>query len=710
MHNNTTKAEVADLNQLFNESVDIDKEIRAEQRSNILLVAGEHYAKLANKAFRDIRARADLSNEQKIRLTKNHIQNISKKYVNYILSGAPDVTCTPVNEVELQDKKVAELNESVRKYIYKKHKFKEKTADFVNDFVNIGEVIVKIYWDKTLGGVKGYKQAKDEMGQPVFDAMGQPVAGDEPVMYGDFCFERWFGFNMFREKSALSMEESPFVGYQKMSYINELKIKYQDDEEKLKFIQAEQNTTYQIFDAQSSAYTNSKDMALIKEIYYRPCLQYPNGYYYIFTSAGILEEGELPFGIWPIITAPYEKYATSPRGRSPIKHMRPYQVEINRSGSKIAEHQITLGDDKIVSFNGATLSQGAILPGIRGINVDGGMPPTILPGRDGSQYLGYMTSQITELYQVMGMPEMFEDKAQNVDVYAMLMRSASQKKIFSTPIERIEHFLQDLWGTTLELAKHYFDDEMLIPMVGKSENVNIVEFKKQPNTHFMFTVEPRANDVESQMGKQLVMNQILQYAGSQLTKDEIGVIIQDMPFSTKGGALSDMTLRYTIVENTILALDRGEVPVINENMDHAYMIQKLVSRQLKSDYNLVPDEYKLNYGRQIMQHEQYQATIAARINQSKSEFIPTSGALITCDMYARDPVDPTKSKRIRIPYDALQDLINRLDAQRTPLEQLDSLPPGASADTYQMATSQGNTQQGAPVQPSEGGNLPLAPG
>ena len=43
------------LNQLFDEADTADKEIFAEERSNILLVAGEHYMKRQNEFYRRIR-------------------------------------------------------------------------------------------------------------------------------------------------------------------------------------------------------------------------------------------------------------------------------------------------------------------------------------------------------------------------------------------------------------------------------------------------------------------------------------------------------------------------------------------------------------------------------------------------------------------------------------------------------------------------------
>jgi hypothetical protein len=106
--------------------------------------------------------------------------------------------------------------------------------------------------------------------------------------------------------------------------------------------------------------------------------------------------------------------------------MRPYQAEINRTASKIAEHQITLGDDKLILTNGSKVTSGNSIPGIRTVNVTG-KEPTVLEGRDGSQFVPYMESQINELYKVMMVDEDSEQQQGPLDPHALLFRAASQK-------------------------------------------------------------------------------------------------------------------------------------------------------------------------------------------------------------------------------------------------------------------------------------------
>lgn len=58
------------LNEMYRDSDACDKAIFAEQRSNILLIAGDHYNKRQSNLFRRIRDNRELTYEQRLRLTK----------------------------------------------------------------------------------------------------------------------------------------------------------------------------------------------------------------------------------------------------------------------------------------------------------------------------------------------------------------------------------------------------------------------------------------------------------------------------------------------------------------------------------------------------------------------------------------------------------------------------------------------------------------
>jgi hypothetical protein len=83
--------DIAELNRLYSEAESCDSELFAEQRSNVRLVAGDHYTSKNSRFWGRIRDSKQISSDSKIRLTKNHIQKITKTYQNNILSHAPGV-------------------------------------------------------------------------------------------------------------------------------------------------------------------------------------------------------------------------------------------------------------------------------------------------------------------------------------------------------------------------------------------------------------------------------------------------------------------------------------------------------------------------------------------------------------------------------------------------------------------------------------------
>jgi hypothetical protein len=179
-----------------------------------------------------------------------------------------------------------------------------------------------------------------------------------------------------------------------------------------------------------------------------------------------------------------------------------------------------------------------------------------------------------------------------------------------------------------------------------------------------------------------------------------------MPYANDELLLEDLTLEYDFVTNMILALDRGQPPVFNENIDPVYVINRLTLRTTKADFPLLPPPIQQSYEMTINQYKQIQADNALKIKQAQSEFIPTGGYLVACDFYVSDSKDPTKSsKRVRVPSEALDWLLKQIEAQGTTQALLATLPEGSVADVASMITQQSSPQQqmGAPQQPQTSG-------
>lgn len=686
---------VGDLNQLYLESDSCDQEILAEMRSNVLLVSGDHYTKRYSGFMNNrLRENSAIPENTRIRLTRNHTRKIVHSYVNNIMSFAPGVIAKPANPGEMQDQKAAEMHNSVWVDAKKRLKLDQKIQELGNDFGEIGECHVYVYWDKNKGPVVGYGPQIDASGEISLDEMGQPIQDkNRPVHRGDFCVEKIFGFNIRRSPECESLDESPYLIVNRMGNIKDLKKIYKGDEKKLGYIQQSEGRTFRVFDVVQGQYRPAEhNEILLRYYYFRPTLDMPMGRYYIATELGTLEEDDLPFGIFPIESGCFEKIATTPRGRSIIKQIRPYQAEINRKASKMAEHQITLGDDKLVFQGAAKVSSGAHLPGIRIIQA-AGAAPTVIQGRTGDQYLDSMLEDIEEMYRVVDLEIDSQEKGE-IDPFALLFKSASQRKKFIRYSKRFEDFLIRFMQLYLKLAKKYLPEDMVIQAVGKKEQINIPEFKNSKDLDYEITVEASNDDLETRMGSQIVLSQALQYVGPSLPPGMIGQMIKAMPYANMEEVFGDLTLNYDTAKNMMLALERGEKPLPNKYDEAPYMIQKLTGRMRQADFMFLAPEIQENYNMLVTAYEEMEAEKQRQLAMAKSELIPMGGSKVKADIYVNDPSNPSKVVRATIPYEALQWLIQKLEMQGMSLEAQQDLPVQAQAEIGTMAMSPMGPPQG----------------
>ena len=87
---------IDELNQLHTDSKSLDREAVAEFRSNILLIAGEHYSKrMTDRAQSRGTTSAQVNQAYQLRITKNLLHRAHRVYVTSILSQSPSAAVTP---------------------------------------------------------------------------------------------------------------------------------------------------------------------------------------------------------------------------------------------------------------------------------------------------------------------------------------------------------------------------------------------------------------------------------------------------------------------------------------------------------------------------------------------------------------------------------------------------------------------------------------
>lgn len=697
----TEMLSASDLMHRYNDAESNLNSLFAEQRSNLLLVAGNHYTNRNSKFSRRLKEIESISKTQRIRLTKNHIQRITKTYVNNILMYAPAVGVVPKNELEISDMKVAELHGSVWSDLKEKNKFSKMTRKWCKDFVEIGECIAKVFWDEKGGDFLGYDPLYDQYGNPVMDTENRPVYNEQPVFRGAICYERILGFNLLTDPSARSWEEVQWAIYRKMIPVKHLQKMLPKEKRGLVTESAEQ--TFKIFDSSTGNYRD-EGMAMVMEHYIRPCADYPHGYYFYCIHDNVLFEGELPLGLFPIVYCGFDEASTSARSFSIIKQLRPGQAEVNRAASKIAEHQITLGDDKIILSNGASITPGGTAHGIKAVHTTGA-DPKVLPGRNGEQFVGYMNAEIDGMYRIAMVDEDSREKPgmSQIDPYAMLYAASKQKKPFMIYIDKFEEFLADICKLSLRFAKAFYTDDMLIPVIGKNEYINIAEFRDATELGYQIKIEGQSEDLETRVGKQLVLNHFVQFSGQQLERGDLGMIASSMPFLSKDSAFNELQQDWRNWVNDRLAMDRGQMVQARPGENHAYVLGKIRSRLKERDFDLLNPQVKQMWQMKEQQHLQMNAQDIQDAQRVKAGYIPTGGFLATVEMYIPDPKDPSRQLRLRLPSESIQWLKDQLNSQGTSEEMLLGFDTATQAAIGRMMAQNQPRQVG----PNGGGVPPM---
>lgn len=689
------KHDIDELNRVFSAGETCDSALFSEMRTNVLLHIGEHFKNTSEKIIGRLSGSA-LSEEQKLKLAINHIQCVTKIYKNNLLAMIPNVHFAPKNEKENGDVKDAELSQSVWEHLSDQMNFKEKRNDFLDSFSVIGEMIAFVYWDKTKGKFLGMRQETGDDGEllynhPVFgkvtdsvDEMGMPLepsASDDAVFSGEMCLDQIYPPNLIRPENTEKLSEAEWLCVRKNVSVSTARalietLPKEEYEKKEKFISASSSTTQTVLDGNRAIYTDEKGKCELRYYYFRKSPVYPEGYYYITAgSDGILLEGTLPGGIFPIITEKFDDIPTSPRGRSIIKPLRPIQIEINRMASARAMNSINFQDTKVFLHSGTKMTNGERVGGMRKFYINGPMPEV----KEGSAAVQQFTESIGDavktMYQLANLD--YENQSdQSTDPTSIIYRSKAQQKKYTLYAQKVERFFANIAQTTIELAKIYLEDNEVIRAVGRSEAINIPEFKMSNQAGIRVKALPVSGDPDDLFLKHLTINQALQYGGD-LPPHIRQMLITELPFLNKDHIAKDLTLTITNIESDILALDRGEFRQAFPDDDHALYIQKLRSRTKSADFRMLNPQIQQMYQQKIQQHEEMQADQIQKMKAMEESFIPNGPPFVKCDLYENvkgaDGKLTNKVVKAVYPMGALLWLRSKLDAQGQTQAMLESL-------------------------------------
>lgn len=728
------------LEKYYTEGESCDSDVFAEMRSNILIMSGQHYQKTVgrnlSRGLRDLGVERD----KRIRLVKNHTQKAINDAKDVVMSQVPGVLPFPAVEGELKHQKAAEIARQVLNHGRECNNWDDFREKSIDHFFEMGEVCSKIYFNPLKGGLKAFKQRvdlvdgvetpvyRDSLGnltyqKSVMGPMGEIIGENEPEpdetkpeFYGQTVWEQFAPVDLLRPKGSKDIKTAPWLIYRKMidndilkGLINRSSILDEDQKKKaIEKISSNSGSTYRVFNVGMGGYEESENQSLLKEIYFRQSPKYPKGYFVIWTEYGKLFEGPIPFGefgeiAYPIKWEGHDRFEGSARGFSPIKRVRPAQLEVNRCASKITEHQLTVGDDKVILNKGAKFERGADKPGIRVYYATG--TAQVIAGRSGEQFVSYLEHNISEIYRLVNVDENKNPVAQAFDPKAELFKSQRQKIRFSKPCGKIERYFKSVAETYLFLEQKYMDEDRFKMAVGSSEAVNFEEFSSLDRLDYKVKIEEVSGDLETMMGKTMELETILQYAGKSLNEQTQLSLLMQFPILNRQNAFKHLTVQYKNIESDILQMERGKYVPARRFDDHKLVLQMLTQRMAQKDFMTLDPEVQEVFEAKYQEHEAVLKKQTDDLREANAGMIPTGGALVRCDVYENtDPMDPTKTSRMQFPDESLKWLKMQMDKQGLAQERLAEI---ADMQT-QINILQGTGTEPAPLIPQNPMNPTIA--
>jgi hypothetical protein len=662
---------VKDLNEEFEKSISTYNTINIEKRTNLNLYLGHHYAKSSGIINKRLESQG-VDKSSAVRVTKNHLFKIAEYISNSILSASSDGKPFPENPDELQDQKAAELHDAVLSKWKHDNDFKELVRKLALEFVVDGEIAVKRFWNENLGETLRVEESVDEETGEVTQT---------PIKAGDVEVEKIFGWDLIFPENAKSAHGAEWLGYQKM--MSTKKLKEMAPEELKEKIVDSSDRTFEIFDPSTGGYSHKKGMTLLREKYTRPCKKYLTGYYEFFNEDTIIFEGELPEGHpFPIKVKGFTDVPTSPRAVSIFRQIKPLQLVVNFGASQTLLTQMTLGQDKLIMLGGADLQYKGSQRGVEQFRTNSLQSPTILAGRSGAQFSEASNQAISEMYQIANVPEIGAERPSQVDPQTALYQSVKDKQRFSKYAEKFFEFTREIMEDVLALKKMYMSEDELVRVIGRTERVNVPEFKSSEKIGYQIRIIEVDEDATGMIGKHLELREMLQYGGKGMSPEQVALIGRNMPFLNDEEIFQEALIDYDTYKNIVLAIDRGEqVPV--QPFDNAdYLLPKLTSRMRKADFRFLDPQIQQNYQGFIQQLQQVKAQQLQQLKMQQSQLIPTTGALVSIPIYREVPnaSGGVKSEQIKLPIDSLNDLVAKMEMQGTTLDPMKRMEQATQAN------------------------------
>ncbi len=285
------------------------------------------------------------------RFKVNKILPIVQNRLSRLTQSPPKYDVRP-NSNSTEDKDSARLALQILNDIFDKQRFDEKRQEVAMATMQGGHGYIQVTWDPTLG-------------KPMIDPDSGQLAGYE----GDVRFEILNCLEVFPDPLAKTVDDCQWMIKAKVRKLEYFKEKYPERGDAVKEEQAWLLSS--LYDLKSNALTSvgiagasttdqMRDSAIELVYYEKRCKDYPNGRMIVIASGVLLEDKDLPVGMFDIVKFDDMIVGGRYNSESVITHLRPIQDQYNVTRTKMANWIKALLAGKYAAPKGSNLMQEAM--------------------------------------------------------------------------------------------------------------------------------------------------------------------------------------------------------------------------------------------------------------------------------------------------------------------------------------------------------------
>jgi len=522
------------------------------------------------------------------RITVNVFSDKRRTLISKFTAQQPIPVVTPATSSS-DDRATARACEHLLRWYWRKNELSRELDYMAGDVVDCGGGWWHIYWDPTAGEEKEVVVAPNVMDLSV----EQPKT--EKVKTGDVVCHFVSNFEMRVDPAAMRLRDAMWI----------MRVSYMSTEV------AERRWGKSVYADAAGTRPSiltpdwllnpqrllADDVCRIIECWYKPCEQYPTGFYAVISGANVLHfEDELVGGEFPFIYCEFDPDCDNFYGTTPMTYARRPQIELNGLLSQLSDGRARGMFGAWVQPRGANMDIPTGAPHeVLGYNDTSGKPTFVQPQpTSDSAY-----RMIDTFHALLGQTSGVTDTEQATSGKDRLYAAEQDNTKLGPALRSLHSFLKRSAMKILNLYRDNAQFDLLYAVSDQNAESDVRAFVAN---------EIKYSDVEMSIDSALPLNRqakreqiLLLYQAGMLDKDRA---LKLMEFGDVQDAMGSSNLDRERARNENLMLTVQMVGV-EEFEDHAAHLEEHLSEMKQEKWYLYDEEIKNNYRNHINLHRQF---------------------------------------------------------------------------------------------------------